>query len=89
MWLPFTIWLPLPLQPRAVYAKDVLDIDAFSSIRGVELEEADESFASKFATGAVSKPWQEEVRVHFWGGGGRTLGFLIRMGLPKWKPLDS
>ena len=50
------------LQPRAVYAKDVLDIDAFSSIRGVELGEADESFAAKFATGACSKPWQEEVR---------------------------
>ncbi len=49
-------------QPRAVYAKDVLDIDAFSSIRGVELEEGDEKFASKFATGAVSKPWQEEVK---------------------------
>ena len=54
---------PLPIfQPRAVYAKDVLDIDAFSSIRGVDLEETDERFAAKFATGACSKPWQEEVR---------------------------
>lgn len=49
------------VQPRAVYAKDVLDIDAFSSTRGVELEEADESFAANFSTGACSKPWQEEV----------------------------
>ena len=48
-------------QPRAVYAKDVLDIDAFSSIRGVEIEQNDEEFASKFSTGACSKPWQEEV----------------------------
>ena len=49
------------MQPRAVYAKDVLDIDAFSSVRGVELEGKDEEFAGKFATGACSKPWQEEV----------------------------
>lgn len=48
-------------QPRAVYAKDVLDIDPFSSVKGVDLEGSDEAFAGKFATGAVSKPWQEEV----------------------------
>ena len=51
------------LQPKAVYAKDVLDIDQFSSVRGVEMEGEDEEFAGKFATGAVSKPWQEEVCV--------------------------
>ena len=44
-----------------MYAKDVLDIDAFSSIRGVEIEQNDEEFATKFSTGACSKPWQEEV----------------------------
>ena len=44
-----------------MYAKDVLDIDQFSSVRGVEIEKADADFADKFATGAVSKPWQEEV----------------------------
>ena len=48
-------------QPRAVYAKDVLDIDPFSSVKGVDLEGSDDAFAGKFATGAVSKPWQEEV----------------------------
>ena len=50
------------MQPRAVYAKDVLDIDPFSSVKGVDLEGSDDAFAGKFATGAVSKPWQEEVR---------------------------
>ncbi len=44
-----------------MYAKDVLDIDQFSSVRGVELEQEDSDFASKFSTGAVSKPWQQEV----------------------------
>ena len=48
-------------QPRAVYAKDVLDIDPFSSVKGVDIEEPDHEFAAKFATGAISKPWQEEV----------------------------
>lgn len=52
------------MQPRAVYAKDVLDIDNFSSVRGVEIEQVDVDFANNFATGAVSKPWQEEVSLH-------------------------
>ena len=52
------------MQPRAVYAKDVLDIDNFSSVRGVEIEQGDVDFANKFATGAVSKPWQEEVPIY-------------------------
>ena len=51
------------MQPRAVYAKDVLDIDPFSSVKGVDLEGSDDAFADKFATGAISKPWQEEVGV--------------------------
>ena len=49
-----------------MYAKDVLDIDPFSSVKGVDLEGSDEAFAGKFATGAISKPWQEEVKQ--WGG---------------------
>lgn len=52
---------PFRPNPRAVYAKDVLDIDQFSSVKGVEIEAADEDFAVKFSTGAVSKPWQEEM----------------------------
>ena len=50
------------MQPKAVYAKDVLDIDPFSSVRGVDIDVSDNEFAAKFSSGAVSKPWQEEVR---------------------------
>ena len=50
-----------PSQEKAVYARDVLDIDPFSSIKGVEIDGTDNEFAAKFSTGAVSKPWQEEV----------------------------
>lgn len=48
-------------QPRAVYCKDVLDIEQFSTVKGVNLDQTDNDFYSKFATGSVSIPWQNEV----------------------------
>lgn len=48
-----------------MYAKDVLDIDAFSSVKGVDIDVTDHEFAAKFSTGAVSKPWQQEVNASF------------------------
>lgn len=50
-------------QPRAVYCKDVLDIEQFSSVKGVRLDESDEEFYRKFSSGSVSIPWQSEVIV--------------------------
>lgn len=49
------------LQPRAVYCKDVLDIEQFSTVKGVNLDTTDDDFYSKFVTGCVSIPWQNEV----------------------------
>ena len=49
------------LQPRAVYCKDVLDIEQFSTVKGVNLDASDDSFYSKFNIGSVSIPWQNEV----------------------------
>ena len=49
------------LQPRAVYCKDVLDIEQFSTVKGVQIDETDEEFYKKFATGSVAIPWQKEV----------------------------
>lgn len=49
------------LQPRAVYCKDVLDIEQFSTVKGVNLDTADDDFYSRFVTGCVSIPWQNEV----------------------------
>lgn len=48
-------------QPRAVYCKDVLDIEQFSSVKGVRLDESDDEFYRKFSSGSVSIPWQSEV----------------------------
>ena len=51
------------LQPHAVYAKDVLDIEQFSTVKGVNLDATDDTFYSKFNTGSVSIPWQNEVNL--------------------------
>lgn len=48
-------------QPHAVYAKDVLDIEQFSTVKGVNLDASDENFYTKFNTGSVSIPWQNEM----------------------------
>lgn len=48
-------------QPHAVYAKDVLDIEQFSTVKGVNLDATDDTFYSKFNTGSVSIPWQNEM----------------------------
>jgi len=48
-------------QPHAVYAKDVLDIEQFSTVKGVTIEPEDKNFYSKFSTGSVTIPWQQEV----------------------------
>ncbi|GAB5570997.1 G protein-coupled receptor kinase 4 isoform X10 [Prionailurus iriomotensis] len=48
-------------EPKAVYCKDVVDIDQFSTVRGVYLDTTDETFYSQFATGSVSISWQNEM----------------------------
>ncbi|GLV32684.1 G protein-coupled receptor kinase 2 [Carabus blaptoides fortunei] len=52
---------PFIPDPHAVYAKDVLDIEQFSTVKGVNLDASDASFYSKFNTGSVSIPWQQEM----------------------------
>lgn len=44
-----------------MYAKDVLDIEQFSTVKGVNLDASDENFYTKFNTGSVSIPWQQEI----------------------------
>lgn len=60
---PFYFMVIALSQPRAVYCKDVLDIEQFSTVKGVNLDQTDNDFYSKFATGSVSIPWQNEVSV--------------------------
>ncbi|XP_045330702.1 G protein-coupled receptor kinase 4 isoform X2 [Leopardus geoffroyi] len=51
---------PFCPDPKAVYCKNVVDIDQFSTVRGVYLDTTDDTFYSQFATGSVSIPWQNE-----------------------------
>lgn len=51
----------LHLKPRLVYCSDVQDIDEFSTVRGVTLDQTDDDFYSKFNTGSVPITWQNEV----------------------------
>lgn len=52
---------PFEPDPHAVYAKDVLDIEQFSTVKNVNLDQGDENFYTKFNSGTVSIPWQEEI----------------------------
>uniref|UniRef100_A0A672T333 G protein-coupled receptor kinase n=1 Tax=Sinocyclocheilus grahami TaxID=75366 RepID=A0A672T333_SINGR len=52
---------PFIPDPQAIYCKDVLDIEQFSTVKGVELEPKDDSFYSKVSTGNVPIPWQNEM----------------------------
>lgn len=52
---------PFVPDPHAVYAKDVLDIEQFSTVKGVNLDARDDTFYARFNTGAVSHAWQEEM----------------------------
>lgn len=48
-------------KPKSVYAKDVLDIEQFSTVKGVSINEEDQTFYKKFNTGCVSISFQNEV----------------------------
>ncbi|KAJ3605442.1 hypothetical protein NHX12_027489 [Muraenolepis orangiensis] len=52
---------PFKPDPKQVYCSDVQDIDEFSTIRGVSLDQADDHFYNKFNTGSVPITWQNEM----------------------------
>ncbi|NWH83104.1 GRK5 kinase, partial [Piaya cayana] len=68
---------PFVPDPRRVYAKDLGDVGAFSTVRGVELDAKDAAVGDTFASGTVSLPWQEELietgvfeELNVWGAPG-------------------
>ncbi|XP_067113148.1 rhodopsin kinase GRK1b [Osmerus mordax] len=52
---------PFIPDPKAVYAKDISDVGAFSTIKGVVIDNKDTEFYGEFASGNVPIPWQEEM----------------------------
>ena len=59
IWIESRHWIVL-IQHYSC-CQDVLDIEQFSTVKGVSLDHTDDNFYSKFSTGAVSIPWQEEI----------------------------
>lgn len=60
-----------------MYAKDLDDVGAFSTVKGTNLEDTDKEFFDEFASGNISIPWQEEMietgiygELNVWGRGG-------------------
>ncbi|XP_036613990.1 rhodopsin kinase GRK1 [Trichosurus vulpecula] len=46
---------------RTVYAKNIQDVGAFSTVKGIIFDKADTEFFQEFATGNCPIPWQEEM----------------------------
>ncbi|XP_074528370.1 rhodopsin kinase GRK1b [Halichoeres trimaculatus] len=72
--------LPPPFvpDPKMVYAKDIDDVGAFSTIKGLVLDNKDTEFFNDFASGNVPIPWQEEMietgvfgEMNIWGENGK------------------
>ncbi|NXH11356.1 RK kinase, partial [Bucco capensis] len=68
---------PFVPDPRRVYAKDLEDVGAFSTVRGVELDAEDKQVFDVFSSGTVAIPWQEELietgvfqELNVWGAPG-------------------
>ncbi|XP_048857321.1 rhodopsin kinase GRK1b [Brienomyrus brachyistius] len=52
---------PFIPDPKMVYAKDIEEVGAFSTIKGVMLDQKDVDFYNEFASGSIPIPWQEEM----------------------------
>ncbi|XP_053560880.1 rhodopsin kinase GRK1 [Bombina bombina] len=52
---------PFAPDSKTVYAKDIQDVGAFSTVKGVNLEQNDKEFFDEFASGNIPIPWQEEM----------------------------
>ncbi|XP_071390991.1 rhodopsin kinase GRK1b isoform X2 [Centroberyx affinis] len=72
--------LPPPFvpDPRMVYAKDIDDVGAFSTIKGVVIDGKDTEFYNDFSSGNVPIPWQDELietgvfgELNIWGADGK------------------
>ncbi|CAL1603689.1 unnamed protein product [Knipowitschia caucasica] len=79
--------LPPPFVPdsKTVYAKDLDDVGAFSTVKGVQLDNKDNDFFDEFSSGNIAIPWQEEMietgiygELTVWGPGGALPNDLRR-----------
>nr|XP_006112219.1 rhodopsin kinase [Pelodiscus sinensis] len=52
---------PFVPDPKTVYAKDIEEVGAFSTVKGVMLDDQDKAFYEEFSSGNIPIPWQEEM----------------------------
>lgn len=87
---------PFVPDSKTVYAKDLDDVGAFSTVKGVQLEEVDTVFFDEFASGNIAIPWQEEMietgiygELTVWGPGGTLPNDLRRESILEQPPKSS
>ncbi|CAG5857681.1 unnamed protein product [Menidia menidia] len=87
---------PFVPDSKTVYAKDMDNIGAFSTVKGVQLEDMDKGFFDEFASGNISIPWQEEMietgiygELTVWGAGGTLPNDLRRESILEQPPKSS
>ncbi|XP_042281590.1 rhodopsin kinase GRK1-like [Thunnus albacares] len=90
--------LPPPFvpDPKVVYAKSLDDVGAFSSVKGVNLEDPDKTFFDEFSSGNIPIPWQEEMidmgiygELNIWGPEGSVPNDLRRESILEQPPNKS
>ncbi|KAM6979809.1 rhodopsin kinase GRK1 [Aplochiton taeniatus] len=87
---------PFVPDSKTVYAKDLDDVGAFSTVKGVQIEEPDKVFFDEFSSGNISIPWQEEMiemgiygELNIWGPGGTLPNDLRRESILEQPPKSS
>ncbi|KAJ3591637.1 hypothetical protein NHX12_006769 [Muraenolepis orangiensis] len=87
---------PFVPDPRVVYAKNLDDVGAFSSVKGVALGDTDKTFFEEFSSGNISIPWQEEMiemgiysELNLWGPEGTVPNDLRRESILEQPPKSS
>ncbi|KAL1021716.1 hypothetical protein UPYG_G00017100 [Umbra pygmaea] len=87
---------PFVPDSKTVYAKDLDDVGAFSTVKGVTLEDTDKQFFDEFASGNIPIPWQEEMidmgiygELNIWGLGGTLPNDLRRESILEQPPKSS
>ncbi|KAK1802936.1 hypothetical protein P4O66_021472 [Electrophorus voltai] len=90
--------LPPPFVPdsKTVYAKNLDDVGAFSTVKGVILENTDKKLFDEFASGNIPIPWQEEMiemgifgKMNVWGPEGSVPSDLRRESILEQPPKSS
>ncbi|KAM4630242.1 rhodopsin kinase GRK1 [Polymixia lowei] len=90
--------LPPPFVPdsKTVYAKNIDDVGAFSTVKGVQLDDLDKELFDEFASGNIPIPWQEEMieigiysELTVWGADGALPNDLRRESIAELPPKSS